>query len=48
MNKKNIILLRSLIIIIGICGIIYGVSHSGVSAVVANAIAVCMSCIGLG
>ena len=48
MNKKTIVLLRSLIAGLGICGIVYGACNSGVAAVVANAIAVCMSCIGLG
>ena len=48
MNQKTIIFLRSVIAGAGICAIAYGISQDGVRAVVANAIAVCMSCIGLG
>ena len=48
MTPKTIWLLRCVIAGIGIYGIILGVRNQGVDAMVANAIAVCMSCIGLG
>ena len=54
-NKKKqslpptrIRLLRWVIAGLGVCGIIYGICYEGVAAVIANAIALCMSCIGLG
>ena len=45
---KHLRLLRWAIAGLGVCGIIYGIWHEGIAAMVANAIALCMSCIGLG
>lgn len=47
-NKKRISLLRGLFLLLGLICVILGVCFDGVQAVIANAIAVCMSCIGLG
>ena len=41
-------LLRWVIVGLGICCIVFGICHDGVAAMVANAIALCLSCIGLG
>lgn len=48
MNTKTILLLRCFVAAIAITGILYGIFHNGVPAVISNAIAICMSCIGLG
>lgn len=48
MSPRKLWLLRGVIAGIGIYGIIWGVQNQGVDEVVANAIALCMSCIGLG
>lgn len=48
MSPQKLWLLQGVIAGIGIYGIILGVRNQGMDAVVANAIALCMSCIGLG
>lgn len=47
-NKKRISLLRGLFLALGMLCLLLGVCFDGVQAVIANAIALCMSCIGLG
>lgn len=47
-SKKRIHLLRSAFLALGLICVILGVCFDGVRAMVANAIALCMSCIGLG
>lgn len=47
-NKKKVAILRSAFLALGLICVILGVCFDGVQAVVANAIALCMSCIGLG
>ena len=47
MSRKNRIL-RNILLIAGLACVTIGICFDGVRAVVANAIALCMSCIGLG
>lgn len=47
-NKKTGCILRGVFLALGLVGVILGVCFDGVHAVVANAIALCMACIGLG
>ncbi len=48
MSKKRVFILRCALGLMGLGCVILGVCFDGVQAVVANAIALCMSCIGLG
>ena len=47
-SKKRLALLRGGLLALGALCVIIGVCYDGVQAVIANAIALCMSCIGLG
>lgn len=47
-NKNRTSLLRGILLAAGVLCVILGVCFDGVQAVIANAIALCMSCIGLG
>ena len=47
-NKNRSSLLRGILLALGLMGVTLGVCFDGVQAVIANAIALCMSCIGLG
>ena len=47
-SKKRMALLRGCLLALGVICIVAGVCFNGVQAVIANAIALCMSCIGLG
>ena len=47
MSRKNRIL-RNILLIVGLVCVAIGICFDGVRAVIANAIALCMSCIGLG
>ncbi len=47
-NKKRCSLLRAMFLLLGLICVSLGVYFDGVKAVIANAIALCMSCIGLG
>jgi hypothetical protein len=47
-NKNRASLLRGIFLALGLICIALGVRFDGVKAVIANAIALCMSCIGLG
>ena len=47
-STKRISLLRGIILATGLICMTLGICFDGVKAVIANAIALCMSCIGLG
>lgn len=47
-NKKKVSILRGTFLVLGVVCVTLGICFDGVQAVVANAIALCMSCIGLG
>lgn len=47
-SKNKVALLRGVFLGLGLVGVLLGTCFDGVQAVVANAIALCMSCIGLG
>ena len=47
-KKKRTSLLRGAFLALGLSCVVLGVCFDGVRAMVANAIALCMSCIGLG
>jgi hypothetical protein len=47
-NKNRASLLRGIFLALGLICVALGVCFDGVQAVIANAIALCMSCIGLG
>lgn len=47
-SKNRLALLRGILLAVGMLCLLLGVCFDGVQAVVANAIALCMSCIGLG
>jgi hypothetical protein len=47
-SKKSMALLRGCLLALGAVCVAIGICFDGVQAVIANAIALCMSCIGLG
>jgi hypothetical protein len=48
MKNNKISILRAIILAVGLIFVGLGVYFDGLKAVIANAIALCMSCIGLG
>ena len=47
-KQKQNIPFAGILLALGLIGVTLGVCFDGVQAVIANAIALCMSCIGLG
>ena len=47
-SRKTIRTVRVACLLVGVVAVVLGVCFDGVQAVIANAIALCMSCIGLG